>query len=132
MSLPRRLWDYDLPFSIGLDQLMEDKGVVAVYAYHCHRCGYIWLPKDYDVSDENALHREPPKSCARCKSKSWKDIRMQRISKSAHVDEDGWIEEPTSIARFDALIRQGESLKAISLRPEYAEVITKTRKELFE
>ena len=53
----------------------SDKGLVAVWAYHCYRCGYIWLPKDYDVSEINTLARDPPKACARCKSKYWNRFR---------------------------------------------------------
>ena len=49
--------------------------VVAVWCYRCYRCGHIWLPKDYDVSELNTLAREPPKSCARCKSKYWNKFR---------------------------------------------------------
>ena len=41
------------------DESLVDKSLVVVAAYHCHRCGYIWLPKDYDVSDNNTLEREP-------------------------------------------------------------------------
>ena len=51
------------------DKRHDDKSLIAVWAYFCHRCGYIWLPKDFDIYDDDTLDRRPPKSCARCKSK---------------------------------------------------------------
>ena len=57
--------------------------MVHVYAYHCKRCNYVWLSKDFDYhtrpsfvennekvkwkySGHDLLYRQPPKSCARC------------------------------------------------------------------
>jgi hypothetical protein len=53
------------------DERCEDKSVIAVWCYFCYHCGYIWLPRDFDIRDIDTLDREPPKSCARCKSKYW-------------------------------------------------------------
>ncbi len=66
-----RLWSFD---GLTYDK-RSDKGLVAVWAYRCNRCGYIWLPKDYDASHSNTLARDPPKVCARCKSKYWNRFR---------------------------------------------------------
>ena len=102
-------------------------------------------PKDFDF-DRNEPHkengrwglygqdlffREPRKSCARCKSKYWKDIQMQRKSKSAHVDdEDKYIFEPTSMTRFNALFRQGKWVKAIGIRPDMASFVIQTTRDM--
>ncbi|HJT48177.1 MAG TPA: hypothetical protein VJ729_08325 [Nitrososphaeraceae archaeon] len=53
------------------DDNAAQKGMVAVWAYHCIRCNYVWLPKDYDFGTERTEDREAPKSCAKCKSKYW-------------------------------------------------------------
>ena len=62
--------------------------------------------------------REPPKSCARCKSKSWSDLIPQRKPRKNHVLSGIWvtngelermrIEFPwiTNKARLRALARQ--------------------------
>ena len=73
----------------------SDKGLVAAWVYHCYRCGHIWLPRDYDVSHINTLARDPPKACARCKSKYWNRFRR--------VIDDG---KYTSITRNSAQYRE--------------------------
>lgn len=57
---------------------MREKGIVLVDAYHCQRCDYVWLPRDFSIggtynviSDDRLLRMTPPKVCARCKSKQW-------------------------------------------------------------
>jgi hypothetical protein len=83
-------------------------GLVSVYAYHCERCNYVWLPRDFDFNNfyldnnDNAdinrgrdlFSRKPPKSCARCKSRSWRDIIPKRKVKKNHVfsKSKGWDE----------------------------------------
>ena len=54
----------------------EAKGLIKVYAYHCNRCNYLWFPRDYDYSFRSSpiLEMDPPKSCARCKSRSWQRL----------------------------------------------------------
>ena len=54
-------------------------GLFKVYAYCCMRCDHIWLPRfssGYNPFTYNqiVLDSEPPKSCAKCKSKSWMKI----------------------------------------------------------
>ena len=56
-------------------------GLARTYAYHCFRCNYLWFPKDFDPMNnvynfkdlyfigQNIFELEPPKVCARCKSK---------------------------------------------------------------
>ena len=52
--------------------------LVAIWAYYCQRCNYVWLPKDFDVDfskyGKDLLDRQPPKCCARCKSRSWEHL----------------------------------------------------------
>ena len=66
--------------------LATEKGLIEVYTYHCYRCKYTWLSRDFVFNlhpsikkdtkcvdwGEDLLDREPPKSCARCKSKYWR------------------------------------------------------------
>ena len=121
-------------------------GLINIWAYHCNRCNHTWLPKDFDldraeahshkkggnkkigkwaIEGQDLFFRQPPKSCARCKSKSWKNFSLKRRSKSAIVDEDGWIEEPTSWERWRMLVRRGQSLEAAHLRPDSIEILLK-------
>jgi hypothetical protein len=82
-------------------------GLVNVYAYHCNRCNYTWLPKDFDMlslagvmynksgksdgfSGHDLLYRELPKSCARCKSKSWNVLYPRR--KKPNSDVKTWLQ----------------------------------------
>ncbi len=58
----------------------EEIGLINVWAYHCYRCNYTWLPRDFDFNwylqngktddydwGPDLFYRE-----ARCKSRSWK------------------------------------------------------------
>lgn len=115
---------------LGLTEGGTELGLVETYAYHCYRCNYTWLPKDFDRLvfvgtrygkqqkswGEDLLYREPPKSCARCKSKSWKEIIPRRKLKQKHaLESEIWISAElrndlpwmTSVARLRALNRQG-------------------------
>lgn len=54
-------------------------GLWQVYAYHCMRCHHVWFPRwisgYHPESYEKLLFaEEPPKSCAKCKSKYWNRI----------------------------------------------------------
>lgn len=82
-----------------------EQGLQRVYAYHCTRCNYLWFPKDYDYDrtyQEEIFEREPPKACARCKSKQWMSPRRR---KTKHEGE--WQLSTSSIARRNALKRSG-------------------------
>jgi hypothetical protein len=123
---------YDVP----RQERAYEYGLIQVYAYHCNRCNYTWLPKNFDLqryteqwgktdTGFDLLFRQPPKSCARCKSKYWKDIFMVRTSKTARIDENRHIVDQTSMKRFYTLIREGRYVDAARLRPEYAHNIIK-------
>jgi hypothetical protein len=125
----------------------EDKayrlGLVNIWAYHCNRCNYVWLPRNFDYArskwqikdlpgwndfGQDLIAAEPPKSCARCKSKYWRDGFMRRVSKSARVDgESKFIEEPTSWARMRTLIAKEQYLEAAHLRPELKALLLKSK-----
>jgi rubrerythrin len=60
----------DGSFMKEIQEKQEALGLLDVMAYHCNRCHYLWFPKDFDLG-ENNLDLEPPKACARCKSKYW-------------------------------------------------------------
>jgi hypothetical protein len=127
---------------MGYENYAEDKayefGLVNVYAYHCRRCNYTWLPKDFDFNwrepfkgemskwlywGQDLFFREPPKVCARCKSKSWRKVFPQRKLKLHPIFKgEDWIDEDkindvgsglnrpwiNSVARLRALTRQGK------------------------
>ena len=72
-----------LQLSQGADVEKTNKacnlGLWQVYAYHCMRCHHIWFPRwisgYHPESYEKLLFDvEPPKSCAKCKSKYWNRI----------------------------------------------------------
>jgi hypothetical protein len=100
-----------------------DFGISKTWAYHCTRCNYVWLPKDFDlVNDDDLLNREPPKACARCKSKQWKDLRRRNLG-----NKGTWNQSISSIARLKALKRTGnlnaynerKKIVATFAHPEY-------------
>ena len=125
----------DLMDEIGT--IAEEKGLVEVYAYHCYRCNYTWLPRDFDFDwhpslkkdvkrdhwGEDLLDREAPKSCARCKSRYWRtQIPNRKLKLHPFLKDEKWINEKTindiqsitnypwinSVARLRALKRQGK------------------------
>ena len=51
-------------------------GLMKTYAYHCNRCDYLWFPRDYEYEHDDIMKMKPPKSCARCKSKLWRQERV--------------------------------------------------------
>jgi|SRR5947199_5939673 len=116
--------------SMGYEIYRENKayefGLVNIYAYHCYHCNYTWLPRDFDFNwnykssksdgyfGHDLFYREPPRSCARCKSKSWKENIPNRKPRSNNrifenegmnklIDGRPWI---GSRARLRALFRQ--------------------------
>ena len=76
---------------------MEERGLMLVQAYHCIRCNYLWFPRDYDPAYHDIKNMEPPKACARCKSKYWRRIPYREIKHS--------VEKVGSIARKRAVLR---------------------------
>lgn len=75
---------------LGLNQ-SQGLGLVQTYAYYCERCHYTWLPRsdslflvsenkhlEQKYNGQDLLRREPPKSCARCKSKQWRLPRQRQ------------------------------------------------------
>lgn len=102
----------------GRDPL-EDKayelGLTKVWVYHCGRCNYVWLPKDFDIIGnrklfnpeqkrfgEDLIFREPPKACARCKSRYWNRF-YRRNTKDRHELPEMW-----GAPRVRAMHRQGK------------------------
>lgn len=90
------------------DEKADDKHAVATWCYYCEHCGYIWLPKDFDIGSIDTLDREPPKSCTRCKSKCWSSPHMDYTKNGLR-----------SIARYNASIRQKRYKHAMMAKPEY-------------
>jgi hypothetical protein len=89
-----------------------DKSIVAAWCYHCKRCNYIWFPKDYtgydtfgdrgEIIDNGILDRDPPKSCARCKSKYWNQYPRRKTKYYDTSDED-WIMNPDVYRKIETL-----------------------------
>jgi hypothetical protein len=123
--------------SLYIQNKAEEFGLVKMYVYHCYRCNYTWLPRDFDLlplvgvmksgktdgfSGHDLFYREPPKCCARCKSRSWKEPQSRRKKKNSDVKtfienelkfvkahpsllDHAWID---SVARLRALHRQNK------------------------
>src|SRR5262245_20221071 len=101
----------------------------------------VLLPKDFDFDKwessrksarwkrhgEDLFSREPPKSCTRFKSKYCREPSMQRISKSANVNDYGCIEEPANWERWRMQVSQGQFLRAAHLRPHSKEILFKCK-----
>ena len=89
-----------------------DKSIVAAWCYYCKRCNYIWFPKDHsgyqtysgknEIIDNGILNRDPPKSCARCKSKYWNKDPIRKTKYYDTSDED-WIMNPDVYRKIDTL-----------------------------
>ena len=89
-----------------------DKSIVAAWCYHCKRCNYIWFPKDYggydtfgergEIIDNGILDCDPPKSCARCKSKYWNQYPRRKTKYYDTSDED-WIMNPDVYRKIETL-----------------------------
>ena len=71
----------------------------------------MWFPKDYEVItfegkdeiiDNGILNREPPKSCARCKSKYWNEDPIRKTKYYDTRDED-WIMNPDFYRKIQTL-----------------------------
>jgi len=39
--------------AISMENRASEIGAIETWAYHCYRCNYTWLPKDYDVNHSN-------------------------------------------------------------------------------
>jgi hypothetical protein len=110
-------------------EMSRKLGLIQIYAYHCARCNFTWLPKNFDGSRTldswgncDLFLREPPKSCARCKSKYWKKEYMQRRrNKAVITDQYKRIKQAASKKRFESLMRDvtlKNIVKAMVIKPE--------------
>ena len=57
----------------------SELGLWQVWAYHCMRYEHVWFPRwvsgyHPEYFEQLLFHAEPPKSCAKCKSKYWNRI----------------------------------------------------------
>jgi hypothetical protein len=89
-----------------LDEKAHKLGLHQMWAYRCMRCNYVWFPRDFDpmsMDGNELVQREPPKSCARCKSKQWNDLH-RRYTKT--YDND--FIDSVGLPRLRALHRQGK------------------------
>ena len=119
-----------LGYEVYRENMANELGLVEIHAYHCSRCNYIWLPKDFDFNynlrnnktDEYLGHDlffRDHQSHAPAKSRSWREIIPQRRLRKNHIfngmdaealegldkhlNYNRWI---TSLARYRALARQ--------------------------
>lgn len=110
---------------------LRKKGLVITYAYHCNRCNYTWLPRDFDAvpsdplnAGSNIIHEIRPKLCARCKSKVW-DISPTRKTKH---NPDPKNPERWTIPRMQAEYRRSvRSIAEHNKRIKYLEEYAKKR-----
>jgi hypothetical protein len=96
----------DGSFMREVQEKQEALGLTDVMAYHCERCHYLWFPKDYDLG-ENILELEPPKACARCKSRYW-NKRPVRKTENVYSDKYGIHHYWNTMPRLRALHRKGK------------------------
>jgi hypothetical protein len=98
---------------MGLKMTREEKiadlkmafNMVETLAYHCKRCNYLWLPQGYNYEDD-ILKFNPPHSCARCKSKYWRQDRVNReptVLPPFINPLNKWAEEAVKIGRKEGL-----------------------------
>ncbi len=104
-----------MTYKITKRKAAELKSLVKTWAYHCKRCNYVWLPKDYEYGEEDDLTDRGgrPSACARCKSKYWADDRVNRniMTISPEIREamiplsplDKWVKEVVEEGRKDGL-----------------------------
>jgi hypothetical protein len=94
-----------------LNYIDEKFGIKQAFVYHCNRCDYLWLPKDFDVYGQHRKSQDifnlvPPKVCARCKTKLWNKPRkrkMRVIKNPANpLQTKPWV----SLPRIKAIARQ--------------------------
>jgi hypothetical protein len=72
------------------------------------------LRKGQNNLGEDLMYKDPPKSCARCKSRSWNTLPQRRLKRKHVLDDEKWMNEDfrksfpfvTSKARLGALLRQ--------------------------
>ena len=56
---------------------LNERGLFSTWVYFRLRCGYLWLPRGYDPVIHDIETMDPPKACARCKSRAWNKFRTQ-------------------------------------------------------
>jgi len=78
-------------------------GLRKVWVYHCMRCNYHWLPRDVDITiDEAALFTlKPPKVCARCKTRYWNKVPRRNTPN---------VDSMLSVARLRAIARKNNQV----------------------
>jgi hypothetical protein len=114
--------------------LLKRLGIVVTLVYHCKRCNYLWLPKDFDAfSDEIGLVDEylkkmvPPKACARCKSKYWNQSPRRNTS---HAKEDSKFHKFRRLSGYDKLEVFGHDMVSTKRILARHRVLEKRRLEL--
>jgi hypothetical protein len=121
MTEEEKIQDLHIQYLQAMRDPFEDRaaerGLTQVWAYHCQRCNYVWLPRDFDLAwygepkahpeatkrGQDLLFREPPKVCARCKSRYWNRFPQRNTFHSNGVDHD-----MDMAPRLRALHRQGK------------------------
>jgi hypothetical protein len=83
----------------GLEEQWSRLGLIIRLVYHCNRCNYCWLPRDYDTAYDDIVKMKPPKACARCKSKYWRNAPQRKTLNFAG---------PNSSAREMRLLMSGK------------------------
>jgi hypothetical protein len=109
-------------------KILRKKGLVRTFAYHCLRCNYTWLPKDFDIGScdpldagNNIIKEIQPKSCARCKSKIWNISPINKTKRNPDPKNlDRWTK-----SRIEAEYRRctrniAEADKRINFLQDYA------------
>ena len=112
----------DTSYPEEVEEAAWDLGLERTLAYHCKRCNYLWFPKDFEPVNrrtgnivyvgENIFELEPPKACARCKSRYWMKHPVRQsnsVESTGYRDTDfAGIHKMDSVPRLRALHRQGK------------------------
>ena len=114
--------------------LLKKLGIVVTLVYHCKRCNYLWLPKDFDaffdeigLADEYLKKMVPPKACARCKSKYWNQSPRRNTS---HTKEDSKFHKFRRLSGYDKLEVFGHDMLTTKRILARHRVLEKRRVEL--
>lgn len=66
----------------------DKRGLISMRVFHCLRCNYSWLPKDYDTAYDDIETMEPPKACARCSLSTGDRYRRERLNRDIWQEQE--------------------------------------------
>lgn len=114
--------------------LLKKLGLITTLVYHCQRCNYLWLPKDFDAqfSDYGSIYETianlvPPKACARCKSRQWNKEPVRNTKRTVAVPEKY---DSLGFTTFDKIDNFGHNMLTLKRLKAHKRIIDKKIREL--